>query len=170
MGWKPENLDKKLADRIRTQMAQEDAARILKSPLLKVVPVYADVKSQTIKIAPTKPAKRIRQDAKPLMNGIESAWFGKLASGNFEGKVVSNLRAQAFRFRLANGTWYKPDVTCLLDGAQNCFECKGPKQMRSMARSMLVLKVAASQYPEIRWTLVWREKGTGNWLQQHVLP
>lgn len=122
-----------------------------------------------IKRLPGKPVeKRLRQDPKPLMNKLEQSWFNYLTA---EGKTTS-LRAQAKRFRIANGAWYKPDITGVLHAgnlAIECaWECKGPKQMKNMARAMLTIKVAAAQWPEVRWTLVWKEHG--EWKQQLVLP
>ncbi len=113
-------------------------------------------------------SKRIRQDAKPVMNKLESDWYRLLSLGTWDGREVRSLRAQALRFKIANGAWYRPDVTCLLDGKMAAFECKGPKQMRSMARGMLTVKTAAFQWPEVEWTLVWRE--AGRWRTQRVLP
>ena len=115
-----------------------------------------------------KSPRRIRQDQKPLMNGLETKLFTVLLAGEWYGRRVSNLRGQAMRFKLSNGAWYKPDITCLMDGQQTCFECKGPKQMKSMDRAMLVIKVAAFQYPEITWFLAWQENGV--WAYQKILP
>ena len=113
--------------------------------------------------------KRLRQDLKPLMNKLEQAWFNHLTA---EG-TYNSLRAQAKRYRIANGAWYKPDITGRShsgDGAprEHAWECKGPRQMKSMARAMLTIKVAAAQWPEVTWILVWKDDG--QWKEQTVIP
>jgi len=120
---------------------------------------------------PCKPSKRIRQSGKPLMNKLELEWF----------TIVSTLfpnyprpRAQAKRYRLANGAWYKPDVTATswpqTDGpaTETAWECKGPRKMKNMARGMLAIKFAAAAWPEVAFFLVWKDAGC--WQQQRVLP
>jgi hypothetical protein len=109
--------------------------------------------------------RRLRQDAKPLMNKLEQDWFNWLQARHNGNRTI---RAQAKRYKLCNGAWYKPDITANIEGQEIAWECKGPKQMKSMARAMLVIKVAAAQWPEIKWILVWRE--AGEWKQQLVLP
>ncbi|MDE2096140.1 MAG: hypothetical protein KGL39_02770 [Patescibacteria group bacterium] len=110
--------------------------------------------------------RRLRQDTKPLMNGLEQAWFDSLKINGYAGKKVYDLRAQSLRFRLGNGIWYKPDVTCLVDGSSNyAFECKGPKAFRGGFEN---LKVAAGLWPDWTFVLVWRV--SGRWLEQRVLP
>lgn len=111
------------------------------------------------------PSKRLRQDTKPLMNKLESEWFGILAVGKYEGFFVENLRAQAYRYRLGNGIWFRPDITCKLGARLTAFEVKGPKAFRGGFEN---LKVAAAQWPEWDWILVWKENG--QWQKQLVLP
>ena len=111
-----------------------------------------------------KTPRRIRQDQKPLMNGLETKLFTVLAAGEWNGRRVSNLRGQAMRFRLANGLWFKVDITCLLDGRQAAFEVKGPHAFRGGFEN---LKMAAAQFPEIEWRLAWLD---GGWQYQVVLP
>ena len=48
----------------------------------------------------TKPGVRIRQDSKPLMNGLESEWFAILSE---QFPNYPRPRAQAKRYKLANG-------------------------------------------------------------------
>lgn len=112
--------------------------------------------------------KRIRQDSKPLMNKLESEYFNTLIlSGKYWG-----LKPQAMRFKLANGAWYKTDITAL--GYSNghgqiiAWEIKGGKGMKGHAKSMLTLKVAATIWPEIVWILVWKQDG--QWQEQRILP
>ena len=111
---------------------------------------------------PPNPLKRIRQSAKPLMNKLEQEWFDYL-------KATFPLRQfypQTTRFKLGNGIWYKPDVTCpYFDGVFTCWEVKGPKAFRGGFEN---LKVAAAKYPEFKWILVWKDNG--QWREQAVLP
>lgn len=109
--------------------------------------------------------RRLRQDPKPLMNKLETEYFNYL---NARLCHEPTLRPQARRYKLANGAWYKPDITACVNGRETAWECKGPKQMKSMARAMLTIKVAAHNWPEVRWMLVWKEQG--RWMEQEVLP
>lgn len=121
---------------------------------------------------PSKAKKRIRQDAKPLMNKLESEWCEMLKrhavetgwEGGHKGYVF-NIRVQAKRYRLGNGIWYKPDFTGTVDLRETAWEVKGPHAFRGGFEN---LKVAASAYPEIKWVLAWKEQG--RWLTQEVLP
>lgn len=113
-----------------------------------------------------EPSARVRQDSKPLMNKLESDWFEQLKR---QPEVQQQtLRAQAKRYKLANGAWYKPDITAYHEGRETAWECKGPKQMKGMARGMLTIKVAAHQWPEVEFRLVWRQ--AGRWHQQIIKP
>jgi hypothetical protein len=122
----------------------------------------------------TAPAqgKRIRQDSKPLMNKLEAEFFNYLKALH----AGANIRVQALRFRLGNGIWYKPDFVTqetsftvshqpLKVVKQVAYEVKGPHAFRGGFEN---LKVAAAQWPEVRWVLVWKEQG--QWKQQEVLP
>lgn len=106
--------------------------------------------------------KRMRQSTKPLMNGLEMEFFLKLQQHPGDIKFI---RPQSIRFMLGNGIWYKPDFTGFVDGTYTAWEVKGPHAFRGGFEN---LKVAASQYKEIRWNLVW--KSGGEWMQQEVLP
>jgi len=133
----------------------------------------AAIKSSTMEIESSKKlersSKRIRQSTKPLMNKLEFGWYSVLSIGQWNGKLVSSLMAQSLRIKIASGAWYKPDMSCLLDGHVTCFECKGNKG-KNIDRGKLALKVAASQYPWIDWWLVWRDPVSGVWRTQLVLP
>jgi len=112
----------------------------------------------------TKP-KRIRQSTKPLMNKLEQEWFEVL---KHRFKIIV---PQGLRFMLANGTWYKPDFMVWPVGFESqdtrlrAFECKGPHAFRGGKEN---LKIAAHQYPQIVWTLVW--KVDGQWQEQTIFP
>jgi hypothetical protein len=110
------------------------------------------------------PGIRIRQDSKPLMNGLEQEWFNRLkASG-----AVENLSGQALRFKLANGAWYKIDVVGWVCGNLCAWEIKGGKGMKGIAKSTLTLKIAAQQWPQVKFFLCWKEAGL--WREQTILP
>lgn len=110
-----------------------------------------------------KPAKRIRQSSKPLLNKLEQEWFDVLLI-RYPSHAKA-IRPQTIRFKLGNGIWYKPDIWCPTLGTWGCcWEVKGPHSFRGGIEN---LKVAASLYPEIKWVLVWKDKG---WQEQEVLP
>lgn len=146
--------DPNLRQRIENAAASQNGAF-----LVKQVPCFPT----------TKPAKRLRQSTKPLMNVLETEFLARLKAVDAN-KVV---RIQALRYRLGNGIWYKPDFTCgnwrIGDGECGpvAWEVKGPRAFRGGFEN---LKVAAAMYPEIRWLLVWKDKETGEWKEQEVLP
>ena len=110
------------------------------------------------------PGVRIRQDSKPLLNGLEQEWFNLLKAG----RTVENLSAQALRFKLANGAFYKADIVGWVHGRLTAWECKGGKKMKGIAKSNLTMKVAAQQWPMVSFILVWKDNG--GWCQQLILP
>jgi hypothetical protein len=111
------------------------------------------------------PTKRVRQDGKPLMNKLEAQYFNLLSVRNPGNKT---LRAQAKKFRLANGAFYKPDFTAVVDGKEHAWEVKGGKRMKDASRGVLIIKVVATLWPEITWTFVTKENG--RWNEQLILP
>lgn len=144
-------------------MPAEQAARVMasgKHPLAYVGATAADL------LASISDGQRVRQDRSPKLGRWEQEWHDMVALD----KRFANVRGQSLRFRLANGAWYKPDVTATgyPDGLLNCFEVKGGKRMKGVPKGVLALKVAAAQYPECRWWLVWKESGV--WRKQEVLP
>jgi hypothetical protein len=108
--------------------------------------------------------KRIRQSTKPLLNKLEAEWLSML------GFMYPGIKihAQSWRVKLANGVWFKVDFCASLSGQWTAWEVKGPKQGKNVDRGMLALKCAASQYPEVLWVLVWRDRG--EWKTQHLIP
>ena len=109
------------------------------------------------------PSRRLRQDHKPLMNKLEQEWFNLLEASGW----MANLRAQAKRYKLCNGCWYKPDATGndTRDGRETAYEIKGPHAFRG---GFEFLKMAAHEWPEVKWILVWKDRG--EWRQQTILP
>lgn len=127
-----------------------------------------------VPIAEAKPMeRRLRQSSKPKTNKLENDFYETIKSfrPNFP-----PIRIQAKRYLLGNGIWYKPDFTCSDypkyigesgPSKETAWEVKGPHAFRGGYEN---LKVAASTYPEIRFILVWRDKQTGGWTQQEILP
>lgn len=107
--------------------------------------------------------KRIRQGEKPP-NKLEAAWRRHVEAM----QPGVKFRAQAIRFRLANGAWYRPDLMAWLNSRVVCWETKGPKQVKNVARGILTIKFAAAAWPEVLFILVWRD--AEGWHQQEVEP
>jgi len=108
--------------------------------------------------------KRIRQSSKPLMNKLEQEAFDRVGRIYFG---ISNLRAQAIKFKIGNNAFYKPDITGILNDKWVAWEVKG-NGGKNIDRGILALKVAATQWPEIRFILIW--KYCGAWREQIVQP
>jgi len=109
-----------------------------------------------------KPAKRLRQSHKPLLNKLE-AQFLEQWKVLWPGRTIYS---QAIRFKLGNGIWYKPDfVTLTAFNGPMAYEIKGPKAFRG---GFANLKVVAGLYPEVIFVLAWKENGT--WKEQLILP
>jgi hypothetical protein len=111
---------------------------------------------------------RVRQSTKPVMNKLETEWFHIL---NIQHLMFPRPRPQAVTFKLCNGMRYTPDVftTAWPQGDQygiraTAWEVKGPKAFDG---SLDKLKMAAHEWPEILWILVWKE--SGRWTQQIIL-
>ena len=119
-------------------------------------------------------AKRIRQDSKPLMNKWEQEFFDMVADEKmFDQRAVCRVRAQAKRYKLANGVWYRPDITCTaLDIAgrrhEMAFEIKGGEKMKGVAKGKMTIKIAAHEWPEVIWFFCY--KIDGQWKWERVLP
>lgn len=108
-----------------------------------------------------RPAQRIRQSSKPLLNKLETEWYHILKSSYSPDVPVFS---QAIRFRLGNGIWYKPDFMVFGNSKFYGYEVKGPHAFRGGFEN---LKVCANLYREIKWYLVWKEDG--EWKEQEVL-
>jgi hypothetical protein len=105
--------------------------------------------------------ERIRQQKK-LLNKLETEFYHLLQ------KQPGDIHAQALRFMLGNGIWYKPDFVVIVPipvDAVVAYEVKGPKSWRGGFEN---LKVAANMFRWITWKLVWKENAS--WNQQTVLP
>lgn len=126
--------------------------------------IQRQIQAAVVKSAPVAEGVRIRQDPKPLMNKLEQAWFDHLKMMG----TVRGLSAQSLRFKLANGAWYKSDVIGWIGDKLHAWECKGPSCMKNVDRGILTVKIAAAQWPEVNFTLVWKERGV--FKIQRVLP
>jgi hypothetical protein len=118
-------------------------------------------------LKPARPATRLRQSSKPLMNKLETEFYGKLDK-------AYPIRIQAVTFKLANGLRYTPDFFCAEDYScasgisasfPTAWEVKGAWVDGD---SFPKLKMAASVFPEIRWLLVWKKDGV--WQEQEIKP
>jgi hypothetical protein len=140
--------------------------------LARPSPAPAPDRPPAAKEQPAK--KRIRQSAKPLLNKLETEFRDYLRAMHPNFPVYE----QAMTFRLGNGIRYTPDLCVMFEARLTCYEVKCPQRTRkdgkvvdagkNVDRGKVVLKVAASKFPEIDWWLVWQ---TGaKWNFQKVLP
>ena len=122
------------------------------------------------RVAPTSPGRRVRQSARPLLNGLETEWQNVLKV-QYPDRII---HAQDKRYRLANGLWYKPDFTALVVDLslvaevslrETAWEVKGPFAFRGGFEN---LKMAASTFPDVKFVLVWKD--AGRWKEQIILP
>ena len=109
-----------------------------------------------------KKKKRLRQDTKPLLNQLESEYKNFLCT-----QSGIRFEAQAIRFRLGNGIWYKPDFIVISPmGDMLGIEVKGPRAFRGGFEN---LKVVASLYRWMTFKMVWKGED-GQWETQTILP
>ncbi len=116
----------------------------------------------------TKPKKRVRQSSKPLMNALETEYSAKLQSD------IPNKQfyPQAVTLRLANGVRLTPDFFCfsMTDDSGDVFpQAREVKGKHAWEDSLIKLKFAAAQWPEIQFILAWKDS-SGQWCQQTILP
>lgn len=113
------------------------------------------------------PPKRLRQSSKG-MNKLEQEWSLNLCVCRDHPPIHRGIA-----FPLANGLKYTPDFFAFEWPAlgeleqPTAWEVKGP-----YARDDAIAKVKmfASLYKEIRVIMVWKDKATGAWAEQRVLP
>lgn len=105
--------------------------------------------------------KRIRQSEKPLLNKIETEFLGELKK-LFPGHPI---KAQSVRLRLGNSVTFTPDFLVFHPNrSPTAWEVKGPFARED---AIVKLKVAAFEYPEIGFFLVWKKDG--EWRKQKIL-
>lgn len=119
----------------------------------------SNLDARTVPEAPKAVMHRLRQRSGPKLNKTEQAFLEYL-NARYDPK---DIRAQAVTLVIGNGVRYTVDFTNLRAGL--AWETKG--HMRDDAA--VKLKVAAAQYPEIKFHLVTRAKGAG-WAIQEILP
>ena len=115
-----------------------------------------------------RPARphRIQQHSKPKLTQLERDALAWLKAGNAPGY---DLRPHALRLELANGCVYTPDIIGE-DGTGDGLRAWEVKGKQAWDDSIVKLKVAAREWPSIRFTLIWREGKRGLWQTQEVLP
>ena len=122
--------------------------------------------------APALPSNAIRQQHGPTLNKLEDDFHRHLVS-TFK-PLGAAILVQPITLKLGNGVRYTPDFikadlfvpphrTVTLDA----YEVKGP---RFWDDARVKIKVAASQYPWIRFVLVTRKGRTAPWVFTEVLP
>lgn len=105
--------------------------------------------------------KRLRQDSRPVMNKLETAYYNDVLRFNYS---VDQIKVQAVRLELARGIWYKADF--FLPHLKHFFEVKGPRAFRGGFEN---LKVAARVHNWAGFSLVWLDEN-GGWNEQQILP
>lgn len=170
MSLKLSQVDDRLRRRIQTQIDEEDLARqaerkVKLHPELATQMLPQPTAAQMLSNQIASEGRRVRQ-GEPKLRKWESEWLEIVKAD----QKYFNCRAQSIRWRLANGAWYKPDVTAqnVLNGQLTCFEVKGGKGMKGVAKGILALKVAATTYPENKWIIIWKDNG--QWRQQEIKP
>lgn len=132
---------------------------------------FFEIKTPTTPGIPKASGKRIRQKSK-TMNRLEVSYFNTMKS-RFG---VKHMRFAALTFSIANGLRYTPDFTYVLDiptelnhsgNNRVAVEIKGPKAFDG---ALDKLKMAAHEFPDWDFWLVWKDKTTGEWTGQRVLP
>lgn len=132
------------------------------SPEYRAQAVAQIIKPATARTPELSAPKRIRQNSEPVLNKLESEFKDRILSSRHP-----RIYCQCVRLRLANGVTYTPDFAVFsrfLNGNM-CYEVKGP---HSWDDALVKLKVAAKEYPEIRFVLAWKQDG--RWQEQEVLP
>lgn len=111
------------------------------------------------------PSRRIRQSQKPLLNRLEQEYYDRFLKDR---DTQCPVMIQAVRFRLGNGIWFLPDffTVSLLCASNVAIEVKGPY---AYPGALDKLKLAAHQYPWIKWVLAWKNEAS-EWQEQVVLP
>lgn len=105
---------------------------------------------------------RIRQSTKPDLNKTEARGIAFLQRRYPD----ALLRVHAKTYVLANGVRYTPEATAILDGVEHAWEVKGPKIWDD---ATVKIKVAANEFPEIVWTMIWEDSKTKEWKTQIIL-
>ena len=105
---------------------------------------------------------RIRQTTKPELNKTERRGIEFLKRRYPDAK----LRIHSKTYVLANGVRYTPEATAVINGVERAWEVKGPKIWDD---ATVKIKVAANEFPEIIWNMIWEDKKTKEWRSQIIL-
>lgn len=130
---------------------------------------------------PAKPAQQrhlIRQTQRGP-NKSEMAFANEVLYWRKLRNEVERYEFEPIRLRLANGVTYTPDWCAWLRTDRprlgqrlTFYEVKGEKrQGRTIVRddASAKIKIAATQYPEFQFVLVWKDQSSGQWQEQPVL-
>lgn len=142
--------------------AQAQAQMYAKPKTTGVVTLYElPAKSPKKAVSGAVRAKPTMRQNRSGMNKTEQAFYEHLKATLPEFRIYT----QSFTLKIANGCRYTPDFVLIgNDGRLHAYETKG--FMRDDAA--VKIKVAASFYPSIQFTLVTRKKGA--WHLEPVLP
>lgn len=89
------------------------------------------------------------------MNNLERSYGSEILSVRMMAGEVASYYFDAFKLRIAEGTFYTPDyVVILADGTVEFHETKGHWEEDARVK----IKVAASIYPEFKFIAVTRVK------------
>lgn len=152
------DLAPKYQDQIAAQLGKGKPLGLARAQAVRAVEIG------NVGLPKTPAGKRLRQSQSNGLNKLESdAWdFLKRTMPGHE--VIPH----GLRLALANGVNYTPDFATFSQSEPvriHCFEVKGPI-MRDDAS--VKLKTAASKWPGIKFTLLWREGRSGPWEKQEI--
>lgn len=123
--------------------------------------------------------RAVRQQEGDGMNKAERAAFEYLRDVYFGVREPRRGNAEEFRitphgltFLLGNGVRFIPDVIVQAGGRIHAFEVKAMRGRRVHVEDDAAVKVklAASIWPAVTFTLMWMNKRTGGWEMQEMLP
>jgi hypothetical protein len=109
---------------------------------------------------------RLRQSSSNGLNKLETDAWDYLKRTMPGHEIIPH----GLRLALANGVNYTPDFVAIdIEEPTHvqCFEVKGPIMRDDAA---VKLKTAASKWPGIKFTLLWREGRSGPWEKQEIHP
>ena len=93
-------------------------------------------------------------------NKLEAAFAAILRAEN----PGIRIREQSVTLLIANGCRYTPDIFAVVAGQMTAWETKGFLREDAAVK----IKVAAKEWPEITFFLIWRRAGV--WNRQRILP
>lgn len=148
-------------DQIAAQVGKGKPLGMAKASALRAV----EIGNVGLPKTPEASGKRLRQSATNGLNKLETDAWDYLKRTMPDHEIIPH----GLRLSLANGVTYLPDFVAVdVEDPMRiqCFEVKGPV-MRDDAS--VKLKTAASKWPGIKFTLLWRDGKRGPWEKQEVL-